>query len=307
MVNVQKTRLLRLQRQPDNISSCKTLMVENDLRERVSGFPVRKQLGQNFLVNKEILIKIAEQVNSEPETKILEIGPGLGFLTEVLISQGKKVTAIELDPYCIDALNKLSLPNLELIKGDFLETDLSTIIDGPTKVIGNIPYNITTPIISKLLGEIGSPTTWGQNIKSVVLTVQRELANRLVAKPGKKDYSQITLLMNYYGVTKLLFTIGPENFSPPPEVHSAVIQFIPHDKIQVVCNNHQMLRKVIKLGFASRRKMLKNTLNLLGLNDEKLAKIFKELNFDPQVRAESLSLQQFANLTDAIERTQKTG
>jgi len=280
-------------------------MIENGLRQRASGFPARKQLGQNFLVNKEVLSKITEQLHLESEDSVLEIGPGLGFLSELLVSQCKKVTAVELDQYCIDALKKLSLTNLEIIKGDFLQIDLNTVIDSPTKIVGNIPYNITTPIISKLLGEIGEPTTWLPNIKSIVLTVQRELANRLIARPGKKDYSQITLLMNYYGTAEVLFAIGPENFSPPPQVHSAVVQLIPHDKIRVICNNHKLLRRVIKLGFASRRKMLKNTLRLLGLSDDQLAKTFKELNFDPQIRAESLSLQQFADLTDAIEKTQK--
>lgn len=252
-----------------------------------------------------MLNQIAEQLHLEPQDTVLEIGPGLGFLSELLVPRCKKVTAIELDQYCIDALNKLSLPNLEIIEGDFLRTDLSRIIDKPTKIVGNIPYNITTPIISKLIGEIGEPTVWLPNIKSIVLTVQRELANRLVAQPGKKDYSQITLLINYYGTAKMLLAISPENFSPAPRVHSAVVQFIPHDKILVNCNNHKLLRRVIKLGFASRRKMLKNTLRLLGLSDDKLAEIFKELAFDPQVRAESLALQQFANLTDAIEKAQK--
>jgi 16S rRNA (adenine1518-N6/adenine1519-N6)-dimethyltransferase len=279
-------------------------MIENDLKQRASGFPARKQLGQHFLVNKEVLSKIAEQLQLESQDTVLEIGPGLGFLSELLVSQCEKVTAVELDPYCINELEKLSLPNLEIIKGDFLQTDLNKIINRPIKIVGNIPYNITTPILSKLLGEIGEPRDWLHQIKSIVLTVQRELANRLVAQPGKKDYSQITLLMNYYGTAKMLFTVGPENFSPPPQVHSAVVQFTPHDKILVVCNNHKLLRRVIKLGFASRRKMLKNTLRLLGIDDNKLGKIFKELNFDPQVRAESLSLQQFANLTDAIEKAQ---
>jgi 16S rRNA (adenine1518-N6/adenine1519-N6)-dimethyltransferase len=279
--------------------------MESDLSKRALGFPARKQFGQNFLVNKEILEKIVEQLNLEPDDVVLEIGPGLGFLTEILANQCSNITAVEFDAYCINELSKLNVPNLKIIQGDFLQTDLSTIMEQSTKVVGNIPYNITTPIISKLLGEIGEPSAWFSNVKSIVLTVQRELANRLVAQAGKKDYSQITLLIHYYGSAELLFTVGPENFSPSPKIHSAVIKFTPHHKIEVVCNNHKLLRRVIKLGFSSRRKMLKNTMRLLHLSDDQLTKIFKDLNFDPQVRAESLSLQQFAHLTDAIEQLQK--
>jgi 16S rRNA (adenine1518-N6/adenine1519-N6)-dimethyltransferase len=278
------------------------LRLDNDLRERAFGFPARKQLGQNFLVNKEVLLKIAQEINLIPGEKVLEIGPGLGFLTELLISQGAALTAIELDPYCVEAINKLSLTNLTIIEADFLQIDLSPILNEPTKIIGNIPYNITTPIISKLIGEIGQPAPWLKQISSIVLTVQRELAERLVAKPGHKDYSQITLLMNYYGCAEMLFKIGAENFSPQPQVSSAVIKFVPYDKIQVNCKNHMLLRRVIQTGFASRRKMLKNNLRALRIKEDVLTKIFRELNFDPQVRAESLSLELFAKLTDALEK-----
>jgi len=284
----------------------KTPLIESALFHRAAGFPVRKQLGQNFLVNKDVLVKIVNQLNIKPGDKVLEIGPGLGFLTEILVSQGAALTAIEFDPYCIDALNKLSMSNLTLLEADFLQIDLDSVINEPTKIVGNIPYNITTPILSKLLGEIGQPVPWLSRIQSIVLTVQRELAERLVAKPGGKDYSQITLLMNYYGAAEALFIIAPENFSPPPQVHSTVIRFIPYDKIQIVCNNHILLRKVIQAGFGSRRKMLKNNLRSLHVNEAALTKIFNELNFDPQVRAESISLEQFAKLTDAIENAQET-
>jgi len=273
-----------------------------DLSQRVFGFPVQKQLGQNFLINKEILVEITKTLDLKPDEKVIEIGPGLGFLTEVLISKGAVVTAIELDPYCVEAINKLSLANLTIIKGDFLQTDLNSILKEPVKIVGNIPYNITTPIISKLIGEIGQPVPWLKQIKSIVLTVQRELANRLIAKPGRKDYSQITLLMNYYGTTEMLFKIGPENFSPQPQVSSTVIKFTPHDKISVNCKNHILLRRIIQTSFSSRRKMLKNNLRSLRIEEAVLTKIFRELNFDPQVRAESLSLELFAKLTDALEK-----
>jgi 16S rRNA (adenine1518-N6/adenine1519-N6)-dimethyltransferase len=172
-------------------------MTESSLKLRASSFFARKYLGQNFLINSGALLKIADQLSLAKGDNVLEIGPGLGFLTEVLVASGVPVQAIELDQNCVTALEKLALPGLTVIQNDFLQVDLENIIANRTKVIGNIPYNITTPIITKLLGEIGQPAPWLSKIQLIVLTVQLELAQRLVAGPGKKDYGQITLLLNY--------------------------------------------------------------------------------------------------------------
>jgi 16S rRNA (adenine1518-N6/adenine1519-N6)-dimethyltransferase len=195
----------------------------------------------------------------------------------------------------------LSLPRLTLIHDDFLQVDLDKIITPHTKVIGNIPYNITTPIISKLLGEIGQPSPWLSNIQLVVLTVQLELAERLVASPGKKDYSQITLLMNYFGTAEIVFKLSAKDFSPVPKVDSAVIKFVPHCQQSISCRNHGLLRQIIQTAFARRRKMLKNNLLSLHISEAAINQVFDQLNFDPHVRAENLSLAQYARLTDAIE------
>jgi len=276
-------------------------MIETDLLSRARMFPARKQFGQNFLINKESLQKIADQLCLESSDNIIEIGPGLGFLTEELVHRGVRIQGIELDEYCVEALKKLSLPNLTIIQNDFLQIDLEKIIINKTKVIGNIPYNITTPIISKLIGEIGQPSLWLPKISLIVLTVQQELANRLVSAPGNKDYSQITLLMNYFGKTELVLKLPARDFSPIPKVDSAVIRFIPHSQPPITCNNHLLLRQIIQAAFARRRKMLKNNLLALHLSETEIDQIFEQLNFDPYVRAEGLALAQFARLTDAID------
>jgi 16S rRNA (adenine1518-N6/adenine1519-N6)-dimethyltransferase len=268
-------------------------------------FPARKQFGQNFLINKESLEKIADQLYLETSDNVIEIGPGLGFLTEELLRRGVKVQAIELDEYCVEALQKLSLPKLTIIQNDFLQVDLEKIITDKTKVIGNIPYNITTPIISKLIGEIGQPSLWLPKISLIVLTVQQELANRLAAVPGNKDYSQITLLMNYFGRTELVLKLPARDFSPIPKVASAVIRFIPHSKPPITCSNHLLLRQIIQASFARRRKMLKNNLLALHLSETEIDQIFEQLNFDPYVRAEGLTLAQYARLTDAIDNVRQ--
>jgi 16S rRNA (adenine1518-N6/adenine1519-N6)-dimethyltransferase len=276
-------------------------MIEGDLVQRARYFPARKQLGQNFLVNKDSLQKIVDQLCLVPGDNILEIGAGLGFLTELLTACGARVQAIELDQYCIDALQKLALPRLTVIANDVLQVDFKKLITSRMKVVGNIPYNITTPIIGKLLGEIGQPAQWLSQIEFIVLTVQRELAQRLVAAPGKKDYSQITLLMNYFGRTEVVLNLPAQDFLPVPKVDSAVIKFIPYDKPPVTCRNHLLLRQVIQAAFANRRKMLKNNLASLHLSNADILQIFNQLNFDPYVRAESLSLVQYARLADSIE------
>jgi 16S rRNA (adenine1518-N6/adenine1519-N6)-dimethyltransferase len=272
----------------------------SDLKERAREFHAKKRLGQNFLTNADRLSQIAAALNIKPGERVLEIGPGLGFLTKVLSQSGAYLTAVELDGQCVRMLNELSLPHLSLIESDFLTCDLSKILSEKTKVVGNIPYNITSPIIAKLLGEIGEPSPWLSAIDSIVLTVQREVALRLVASAGDDHYSQISLLIEYFAEAEMLFSIEPEEFYPVPEVRSAVVRIKPRLKPPIQCRNHKLLRQIIQAGFRQRRKMLKNNLAFLKLHQVEILAVFGRLNFDPQVRAERLSLKQFALLTDAF-------
>jgi 16S rRNA (adenine1518-N6/adenine1519-N6)-dimethyltransferase len=271
------------------------------LRQQAREFSAKKRLGQHFLTNAEVLTRIAEQANICPGDHLLEIGPGLGFLTKILIDMGATVTAVELDIDCVKYLNSLKLPGLKVIHQDFLQCDLEEILASRTKVIGNIPYQITTPIIGRLLGEIGEPSTWLNSIESIIFTMQREVAHRLIANPGEENYSQVSLLANYFADRELLFTIAAQDFSPAPEVTSAVVRLTPYGELKVNCLNHKLLRQIIQAGFRQRRKMLKNNLAFLHFDPNVLNKIFAELNFDPQVRAERLGLGQFALLADKVQ------
>jgi len=277
-------------------------MPDLDLKQQARDFHTKRRLGQNFLVNPDRLSQIASAMRIQPQDHVLEIGPGLGFLTAGLAATGARITAVELDGECISTLDALSLPQFKLIHADFLECDLNSILSEKTKVIGNIPYNITTPIIARLFGEIGQPAGWLGNIDSVVLTVQREVARRLVARPGDDDYSQISLLIHYFAEADLLFMINRDEFYPVPDVTSAVVRMVPHKNCPVECLNHTLLRKIIRAGFKQRRKMLKNNLGFLRITQEQVNQVFDELNFDPQTRAERLSLKQFALLADALTK-----
>jgi 16S rRNA (adenine1518-N6/adenine1519-N6)-dimethyltransferase len=278
-------------------------MPDPDLKQRARDFHAKRRLGQNFLVNPERLSEIAHAIDILPSDHVLEIGPGLGFLTTRLAALGARLTAVELDRECISTLDALSLPRFNLIHADFLECDLASILSEKTKIIGNIPFNITTPIIARLLGEIGEPSPWLSQIDSVVLTVQREVGRRLVARPGDDDYSQITLLIDYFAKSELLFMIQPDEFYPVPDVTSAVVRLVPHAAPPVQCADTKLLRQLIQAGFRQRRKMLRNNLGFLKLPQARITEVFEKLNFDPQVRAERLSLKQFAMMSDAFSQT----
>ncbi|MBX9722132.1 MAG: hypothetical protein K2X81_12100, partial [Candidatus Obscuribacterales bacterium] len=156
-------------------------------------------------------------------------------------------------------------------------------------------------ILAHLLGEVGQPQAHLADIDCIVLTIQREVAARMVASPGSKDYSRLTLLVSYFCKAELILEVDADKFFPPPRVNSSVVKLVPLSAPPVACKNLPLMRRVIKSGFAQRRKMLRNALTALGIDLAELNQLFKELKFDPQVRAESLSLQQFAMLTDALD------
>lgn len=267
---------------------------------QATAFHTKRRLGQNFLVDTEALQQIAAALDIAPEDQVLEIGPGLGFLTQYLVGAGASVTAVELDQECVGALQLLSLPNLDISHGDFLRFDLASQKHN-LKVVGNVPYQITTPILCYLFGEIGAPKPWFNQLERVVMTVQYEVAERFIAKPGTGEYSQISLLCNYFAESEILFKLDSECFYPKPRVTSAVVRFTPLSKPPIECTNHRLLRQVIKAGFGQRRKMLKNNLSFLKLSSKQLDKVFYDLQLDPQTRAERLSLAQFAKLTDEVD------
>jgi len=275
-------------------------------------FNTKKHLGQNFLVAPERLERIAAALSLTPDDHVLEIGPGLGFLTAHLAATGAGVTAVELDAAAVKHLDEMKLPGLRLVHGDFLRFDLRELTgnlkDGrKLKVAGNVPYQITSKIIAHLFGEIDRPSPWLKHLDLIVFTVQLEVARRFVAEPGSEDYSQITILTSFFSTARLLDVVPAENFFPVPKVDSAVVLFAPRAVPAVSCRNMRLMRQIIQAGFRQRRKMLRNNLNFLPISAADLQSVFSTLHLDPQTRAERLSLAQFAMLADALDRFADSG
>lgn len=262
-------------------------------------FHTKKRLGQNFLVDPESLRAVADNLDAKPGDKVVEIGPGLGFLTRFLSASGADVLAVELDSECVTDLDKLQFPHVTVTNQDFLRFDIGSVGER-IKLVGNVPYQITTPIIAHIFGEIGEPSTWFPKIERVVLTVQYEVAQRFVAAAGTEHYSQVSLLVQYFSTPRLIRRVPREFFFPEPQVNSAIVEFVPLDKPPVQVKDIKMLRKVIKAGFSQRRKMIKNNFGFLHAEPDALDAAFAKAHVNPQTRAETLSLQQFARLADAM-------
>lgn len=261
-----------------------------------NSFRFTKSLGQNFLVDDAVLedIVISADVNSDDE--IIEIGPGFGALTRLLLDNGKNVTAIELDKKLIPILNDefKDYTNLEIINQDVLKCDMDEIIgDKEVKILANLPYYVTTPIITKLI-------KGKSNIKSITIMVQKEVADRIAANPSTKDYGALTLMVNYYCRVNKVREVLPTAFMPSPKVSSTVITLIPRKDKSVRVNDEALFFKVIREAFNMRRKTLSNSLMPLGLSKEQLINVLQESDIDPIRRGETLSIEEFALLSNKI-------
>jgi 16S rRNA (adenine1518-N6/adenine1519-N6)-dimethyltransferase len=243
-----------------------------------------KKFGQNFLKDNNILRKINEVINPQKDDKIIEIGPGEGALTKLLSNSGADVTAIEIDKRVIEHL-KETFPEVKIINQDFLEIDLTHFGSSDLRIVGNIPYNITSPIIFKLIENY-------YLILDAVFMVQYEVAKRMTAKKGTKDYGILSVLLSYFADTEFCFKVSPNVFYPKPKVFSAVV------RIKFKKNLDESLNKtfiqIVKAAFGNRRKTLKNSLS---------NSIFAQLNFsgcdvDLSLRAEQLDLSDFIKLAE---------
>ena len=276
---------------------------------RRSGFRPRKQFGQHWLRDENVLDRIVDAAKLTPSDRVLEIGPGTGNLTTRLLAKVATLVSVEIDR---DLCKKLvrqfgERDNFLLIQDDFLKADLPSLLQDfpkfqqPNKVVANIPYNITGPIIEKLLGKIASPAA--QQYESIVLLVQKEVGERLVAVPGSKAYGALSIRVQYLASCELVCDVLARSFYPPPKVDSVVIRLRPRT-VEHPANNPRQLETLIKLGFASRRKMLRNNLkSVIDLND--LNQILTKLKFNPQCRAEDLSLENWILLNNNIELQHK--
>lgn len=271
--------------------------------ERAKFFRTKKRLGQNFLVDGEVIQDIIEFANISPDDTIIEIGPGVGFVTEQLVKHAKKVIAIELDEEAIRELKKLEAPNLEIIHNDVLKTDLSSLTDGEFKVVANIPYYITSPIIAHLLGEIDDLNNKNRNkIKDIILMVQEEVAHRVVADENSpsKQYGLLTILSQFWADVKILRLVGRKCFYPAPKVNSALVKLDVRKSPMLNLTDYSHFRRTIKAAFAQRRKNLKNCLLNGGFLRENIMYALEKLGLDENIRGEKLSIEQFGQLSEAL-------
>ena len=252
----------------------------------------KKYLGQNFLSDPAILQRIIEVASLSPEDTVVEIGPGPGRLTRMLAEHVKKVIAIEVDRQLYERLLK-ELPdegNVELVCGDALEYPYGSLPE--FKVVANIPYYITTPILFRILEH-------GDRLRSATLTIQKEVAERIVAGPGGKEYGVLSLMVQYYCRVSQEFIIPKGAFRPAPKVDSAVIHLEVRERPAVAVADEKIFFRVIKTAFSQRRKMLSNVLASLSKD---IRELLIQAEIDPSRRAETLSIEDFARLSDILQR-----
>ena len=275
-----------------------------DYLQRAKYFRTKKRLGQNFLINPEIISDIIEFSGITKDDTVLEIGPGVGFVTEQLIKRAKKVIAVELDEEAIKELEKLNCDNLEIIHKDILKTDLSELSDEKMKVVANIPYYITSPIIAHLLGEIDDLHNKNrEKITDIVLMVQEEVARRIVAteKSPSKQYGLLTILSQFWADCSILRTVGRHSFYPAPKVNSALVYLKIRENPLLDLNDYTYFRRTIKAAFSQRRKTLKNCLTGAGFDKEKVTNAILKLNLDENIRGEKLSIKDLGKLSEILK------
>lgn len=271
-----------------------------DYLQRAKFFRTKKRLGQNFLINPDVIADIIDFAGITKEDTVLEIGPGVGFVTEQLVKHAKKVIAVELDEEAIKELEKLDCDNLEIIHNDILKTDISALTEDNVKVVANIPYYITSPIIAHLLGEIDDLNNKNRNkIKDIILMVQEEVARRIVAteKSQSKQYGLLTILSQFWADCEIIRLVGRKSFYPAPKVNSALVSLKVRKEPLLKLDDYSFFRRVIKAAFSQRRKTLKNCLVGSGFDKVKVAEAISKTNLDENIRGEKLSIQEFGELT----------
>ena len=267
------------------------------------GFTFKKGLGQNFLTSQNVLEEIVDA--AEIDSGVIEVGPGFGVLTSELAKNSDKVVTIEIDERLIDVLEYTlaDYDNVKIVNADILKLDLHKLIQeefGNEKVsiAANLPYYITTPIITKLLEE-------KLPLKNIVVMVQKEVALRMAAKPSSKDYGAITVLCQYYTEPSVVTNVPASLFVPPPKVDSAVLRLKIRENPAVHVTDEKMFFRVVKAAFSQRRKTLLNCLcSNFSFPKEEMSALLEGIGITPSRRGETLSLQEFADISDAI--TQKT-
>ncbi|MDO4479258.1 MAG: 16S rRNA (adenine(1518)-N(6)/adenine(1519)-N(6))-dimethyltransferase RsmA [Lachnospiraceae bacterium] len=267
-------------------------------------FSFRKRFGQNFLIDEDVLEGIVEASGVTGDDVVLEIGPGIGSLTQYLASTARKVVAVEIDKSLMPILEHTldGWDNVRVLNQDILKTDIAAIAEEenggkPLKVIANLPYYITTPIIMKLF-ESGCP------IDSVTVMVQKEVADRIKSEPGSKEYGAISLAVQYYAKASAAIEVGPESFVPPPKVSSTVLHLERYPETRVKVDDEEQMFKIIRGVFNQRRKTLVNAVaNFEGLafSKDDIRRALSEMGLPETARGETFSLEQFAELSNRLK------
>ena len=282
-------------------------MTTSKKNKKRTSFRPRKQFGQHWLKDETVLEQIVLTAELKKSDRVLEIGPGTGVLTEKLLSAVSALVAVEIDrDLCKKLVHKYGdCENFLLAQDDFLKLNLDSLLlnfpkfQHPNKVVANIPYNITGPIIAKLLGKIATPAP--QQYESIVLLVQKEVGERLVAVPGTKAFGALSIRVQYLANCELICDVPAKAFYPRPKVDSVVIKLSPRT-ISNPANNPRQLETLIKLGFANRRKMLRNNFkSIISIPD--LSQLLEKIGLNPQCRAEDLTLENWILLSNNFKET----
>ncbi len=251
----------------------------------------KKRFGQHFLHDQNIIQKIINSVSLNANQTLIEIGPGQGALTMPLLDKFKHLTAIELDRDLIAPLTRQAQRhgNLTLINEDILNIDFNTTFASQRlSIVGNLPYNISTPLLFHLLDS-------SNMISAMTFMLQQEVAHRITANTGHKNYGRLSIMMQYYCQASYLFHVPPESFSPPPKVDSAVIHLVPHKQPDPSLKDKNLLDRLVKTAFSQRRKTIRNSLSTLVSPEQ-----FEHSGINPKLRAENLSLKQFITLSNTV-------
>jgi 16S rRNA (adenine1518-N6/adenine1519-N6)-dimethyltransferase len=270
------------------------------LREviRKSGLTAKKSLGQNFLLDLNLTRRIARAAGPLEGVTVVEVGPGPGGLTRALLMEGAgKVIAIERDERCLAALEEIAAAypgRLDIVGGDAREIDYASLpLAQPARLVANLPYSVGTPL---LIGWLKTDP-WPPWFDRLVLMFQREVADRIVAAPGGKDYGRLAVLAQWRTKPRILFSLPPDAFTPKPKVASAVVEFVPRERPEPACDVSR-LERVTAAAFGQRRKMLRSSLRQLTPDAETL---LEELGLDPKARAEELQIADFCRIAEALE------
>lgn len=273
-------------------------------------FQFKKKFGQNFLIDPHVLDKIVDAAQITKDDFVLEIGPGIGTLTQYLCENARQVLAVEIDDKLIPILKETLQPydNVEVLHGDILKQDIQQIADTyndgkPIKVVANLPYYITTPIIMELF-ESHVP------LANVTVMVQKEVADRMKAEPGTKDYGALSLAVQYYAKPYIAAFVPPNCFMPRPNVGSAVIRLDCLARVPVEVHNEKLMFRLIRASFNQRRKTMQNGIANsaeLSFTKEQAARAIEQAGFDVRIRGEKLGLEEFARLADELERMTENG